>query len=167
MYVAHVHHTHQRETERLCLGKHTSLLANTWSCTVSRTDQISLSLFIFCQESLSVWECLLKWPHLSLHHSNRRLVHGHFVIPFALSMRHRRTVAGDSERLFVFWVLFFFVVLYVFFSNKTVTWSVPENQHWVLSGIQREKHCYYTITCISFWGTKGLFMTHSNAGWLG
>lgn len=57
-----------------------------------------------------------NYLHLSSDHSNRRLVHGHFVngIPFALSMRHRFTVAGNNGRFFFFGPLCFFQQQYCY-----------------------------------------------------
>lgn len=130
-----------------------------WSCTFPWTVQMNLSLFSVKKttQELSIQVTSSVLLPSKLQACTWAFCNG---IPLALSMRHRFTVAGNYESLFLFFCFF----SPWFFCNKTVTWSVPENQHRELSGIWREKHCYYTINCISFWGTKGLFMTDSNLG---
>lgn len=117
---------------------------------------------------MSVRECLFRRPRLSSPSSTPLgLYMGIFCkgIPFALSMRHRLTVAGNYGRLFNGFGVFCCPLRFLFFSATKLLHEVClKNLHRVLSGIRREKHCYYTINCISFLGHQELFRDRIKCG---
>lgn len=76
----------------------------------------SLSLFIFLPRKTFRLSANVSSNDSTCHaisQTNRRLVHEHFVNVHmaAFFTRHRLTVAGDNERLFGFFICFFFPLL--------------------------------------------------------
>ena len=66
---------------------------------------------------------------------------------------------------YVFFLFFLSLTFFVFFlATKLLHEVCLKNLHRVLSGIRREKHCYYTINCISFLGHQELFRDRLKCG---
>lgn len=114
----------------------------------------------FCQETwvfMCVWECQIFTASV-LHQIHVQACTWAFCksTPLALSTRHRFTVAGNYERLFLF---IYFCCLFLLYSQQQNCYMKCAWKPTVYYLGYDAKITYCTINCISFLGgTKGTFM---------
>lgn len=115
----------------------------------------TLSFFISCQEtwvSMYVCEGLFKWPQclLPLVIKTHRLVHGHFCKGASFAFFHE-TPTYCSWKQWKIVLSIIFSPFVIFFQQQNCymkcAWKTTQS-----IGREREKHCYYTINCIIFFG---------------
>lgn len=113
----------------------------------------TLSFFISCQEtwvSMYVCEGLFKWPQclLPLVIKTHRLVHGHFCKGASFAFFHETPTYCSWKQWKIVLSIIFFPICNFFFSNKTVTWSVPEKQHKV--SVEKERNTVIIQSTVLF-----------------
>lgn len=108
-----------------------------------------------CQEtwvSMYVCEGLFKWPQclLPLVIKTHRLVHGHFCKGASFAFFHE-TPTYCSWKQWKIVLSIIFSPFVIFFQQQNCymkcAWKTTQS-----IGREREKHCYYTINCIIFFG---------------